>query len=91
MWDTALQGQQAIVCWGLTGSGSQYHVTALAPQDGTYNLDLAEENGITDVAGSLSSDVASDRWSLHCQLVSGKTAGFIPLQTIINTQNDECP
>ena len=53
---------------------------------GTYSLNLAEDNGITYAAGSLSSDAASDRWNLNCQLVSGKTANFIPLQTIIDTQ-----
>ena len=37
---------------GLTGSGSQYLVTVSAAQDGTYNLDIVPNNGITDMAGN---------------------------------------
>ena len=37
---------------GLTGSGSQYLVTVSAPQGGTYNLDVAQDSGIADMAGN---------------------------------------
>ena len=37
---------------GLTGSGGQYLVTVSAAQDGTYNLDIVPNNGITDMAGN---------------------------------------
>ena len=37
---------------GLAGSGSQYLVTVSAPQGGTYNLDVAQDNGIADMAGN---------------------------------------
>ena len=37
---------------GLAGSGSQYLVTVSAPQGGTYNLDVAQDNGIADAAGN---------------------------------------
>ena len=37
---------------GLTGSGSQYFVTVSAPQGGTYNLDVAQDSGIADMAGN---------------------------------------
>ena len=36
----------------LTGSGSQYLVTVSATRDGTYNLDVAQDNGIVDMAGN---------------------------------------
>ena len=35
---------------GLAGSGSWYLVTVSAPQGGTYNLDVAQDNGIADMA-----------------------------------------
>ena len=35
---------------GLAGSGSQYLVTVSAAQDGTYNLDVTRDSGITDAA-----------------------------------------
>ena len=37
---------------GLTGSGSQYLVNVYAAQNGTYNLDIVPNNGITDMAGN---------------------------------------
>ena len=37
---------------GLAGSGSQYFVTVSVPQGGTYNLDVAQDSGITDAAGN---------------------------------------
>ena len=37
---------------GLAGSGSQYLVTASAPQGGTYSLDVVRDSGIADVAGN---------------------------------------
>ena len=37
---------------GLAGSGSQYLVTVSAPQGGTYNLDVAQDSGIADMAGN---------------------------------------
>ena len=36
----------------LTGSGSQYLVSVSAAQDGTYNLDIVPNNGITDMASN---------------------------------------
>ena len=36
----------------LTGSGNRYLVTVLAPQGGTYNLDVVQDSGITDAAGN---------------------------------------
>ena len=43
---------------GLAGSGSQYLVTVSAPQGGTYNLDVAQDNGIADMAGNPLADAA---------------------------------
>ena len=37
---------------GLTGSGGQYLVSVSAAQDGTYNLDIVPNNGITDMASN---------------------------------------
>ena len=37
---------------GLTGSGSQYLVTVSATRNGTYNLDVIRDSGITDAAGN---------------------------------------
>ena len=37
---------------GLAGSGSRYLVTVLAPQGGTYNLDVIRDSGIADAAGN---------------------------------------
>ena len=37
---------------GLAGSGSWYLVTVSVPQGGTYNLDVAQDNGIADMAGN---------------------------------------
>ena len=37
---------------GLAGSGSQYLVTVSAPQDGTYDLYVIRDSGITDAAGN---------------------------------------
>ena len=37
---------------GLTGSGSQYLVTVSATRNGTYNLDVVQDSGITDAAGN---------------------------------------
>ena len=37
---------------GLTGSGSWYLVTVSVPQGGTYNLDVAQDSGIADMAGN---------------------------------------
>ena len=37
---------------GLAGSDSQYLVNVSAAQDGTYNLDIVPNNGITDMAGN---------------------------------------
>ena len=36
----------------LTGSGNQYLVSVSAAQDGTYNLDIVPNNGITDMASN---------------------------------------
>ena len=36
----------------LAGSGSQYLVSVSAAQDGTYNLDIVPNNGITDMASN---------------------------------------
>ena len=36
----------------LTGSGSWYLVTVSATRDGTYNLDVAQDSGIADMAGN---------------------------------------
>ena len=36
----------------LTGSGSAYHATVSATQDGTYNLDVAQNSSIEDAAGN---------------------------------------
>ena len=36
----------------LSGSGTQYLVTVLSMRDGTYNLDVIPDNGITDAAGN---------------------------------------
>ena len=36
----------------LTGSGSQYLATVSASRDGTYNLDLVPDHGITDAVGN---------------------------------------
>ena len=43
---------------GLTGSGSRYLVTVSAPQEGTYNLDVVRDSGITDAAGNPLADTA---------------------------------
>ena len=37
---------------GLAGSESRYLVTVSAPQEGTYNLDVIRDSGITDAAGN---------------------------------------
>ena len=42
----------------LTGSGSVYYVTVSATQDGTYNLDIAQNSGIEDAAGNPLADTA---------------------------------
>ena len=43
---------------GLAGSGSRYLVTVSAPQEGTYNLDVVRDSGITDAAGNPLADAA---------------------------------
>ena len=54
-WTLALGGSADPIT-SVTGSGSQYYVTVASEQEGTYNLDVAQDNDIVDASNnSLSS------------------------------------
>ncbi len=58
-WSLAL-GEGVDPITSVTGSGSQYYVTVDSSQEGTYNLDVTQDNDITDSANnSLSSLIPS--------------------------------
>ena len=49
---TVNHGSTASPVTEVSGSGDTYQVTVSAPQGGTYNLDVVQDNGIADAAGN---------------------------------------
>ena len=51
-WTLAFKTTNSSLVTGMTGTGSQYAVTVDTSGSGTYSIDVAERNGITDSSGN---------------------------------------